>query len=50
MLKPQKVTQEMVDNYYEWFLRHPSGWAAAGAAPGMGYLASQGNYQPEERM
>ena len=44
----QKITQEVVDNYYEWFRRHPSGWVAAGGL-GMGGLAAQDNYQPEER-
>jgi hypothetical protein len=46
--KSQPVTQEMVDNYYEWFRRHPSGWAVPGAA-GMGALAAQGDYQQEEK-
>jgi hypothetical protein len=45
----QPVTQEVVDNYYEWFRRHPSGWMAAGAAP-LGALAATGDYQPEEKM
>jgi hypothetical protein len=39
----------VVDNYYEWFRRHPSGWMAAGAAP-LGALAATGDYQPEEKM
>jgi len=47
--KVQPVTQEVVDNWGEWFRRHPSGWMAAGAAP-LGALAATDNYQPEERM
>ena len=31
--KVQPVTQEVVDNWGEWFRRHPQGWAVAGAAP-----------------
>jgi len=44
------VTQEVVDNFGEWFRRHPQGWAAAGGAPILGGLATSDKYQPEEKM
>ena len=39
--KVQPVTQEVVDNWGEWFRRHPQGWGAAGAAPVGGLAALQ---------
>ena len=48
--KTQTVTPEVVDRVSEFFRRYPQGYAFAGGAPIMGALASQGDYQPEERM
>jgi hypothetical protein len=48
--KAQKVTPEVIDNVSEFYRRYPKGFAFAGGAPIMGALASQGSYQPEEKM
>lgn len=48
----QPVTQEVVDNWYEWFRRNPQGWAVPAAAGGMGSAFAADRYEapPPEKV